>query len=80
MLFVYKWNNFLHSLLAEIITSSVNSDFKLIECEFENQMAVDEDESPIDVDATEAKPKPSDEDQAERIAEFLEADSFTKYV
>jgi hypothetical protein len=89
MFFVYKWNNFLHSLLTEIITSSINSDFKLIEIEFENQMAVDEenelpikaDESlKIDVDDQEGKSKPSDEDQAERIAEFLEADSFMKYV
>jgi hypothetical protein len=54
-------------------------------------MTVDEEnESPVKTDDgerievdddAEGKPKPpSDEDQAERIAEFLDADSFMKYV
>ena len=87
MMFVYKWNNFLHSLLADIITNSINSDLKMIDIEFENQMVVDEvakpEKSPTNegpYEKIEVDKKSNEESQSGKIGEFMDVTSFIKFV
>lgn len=78
MFFTYKWNNFLHTLVTEIITNSLNSDFKFIDIEFENQMAVDENKNEENSSSATTENK-VEESPVEKIAEFMDANTFTKY-
>jgi hypothetical protein len=83
MFFVYKWNNFLHSLVTDIIKNSINSDFKLIDIEFDpnddnNQMLVDENNE--QGEAVVQSQEPSAEKMTEKINEYMDSTSFVKYV
>lgn len=78
MIFVYKWNNFLHTFVSNVIINAINSDFKLIDIEFENQMSVDESENERSNDSQPTTV--TEQSQKEKVTQFLEENTFMKHV